>query len=72
MLLHRGRAPVPARSAPHSINSSRIFPHFMTAPYFLQLLYMNSFNVSRSVSYARNNNDFVADSLKFSTAAICL
>ena len=33
--------------------------------------YTNSFSCSRNVSYARNSNDFVADSLNFNTSAIC-
>ena len=33
--------------------------------------YTNSFNCVLNVSYARNSNDLVADSLNFKTSAIC-
>ena len=56
----------PAPAATSSIKSL-ISSHFI-----FHFLYTNSFSCSRSVSYARNNKDFVADSLSFKTSAICL
>ena len=43
----------------------------LSIPEILLNPYTKSFNLSRSVWYALNSSDFVADSLSFNTSPIC-